>query len=91
MALADGVAWRMAAGTTHDNLGVLVANNKVASANTAVDSATALFNLTTQNGRGLGAVTRQAIVDWFVNEPNSYWRKRNVMYLTLLSPEMNMA
>ena len=88
--LADGVAWRLAAGTAHDNLGTS-GTNRVASANTAVDSATALFNLTNENGRGLGAVTRKAIVDWFVSEPSSYWRKRNVMYLTLLSPEMNMA
>ena len=88
--MVDGVAWRMAGDASYDNLGVL-GPDKVAAANTAVDSAAALFHLTADYGRGFSAVTRKAIVDWFVTEPNQYWRKRNVMYLTLLSPEMNMA
>jgi uncharacterized protein (DUF1800 family) len=88
---ADSAAWRLASGTANDALGKASSATRVADANTAVDLAAGMFGLTDALGRAMAASTRQALVNWHVSEPNSYWRKRNLLFMTMVTAEMNMA
>lgn len=87
---ADNIAWQLAAGNAHDDLG-RVGTNRTASANAAVDAGCNLFGLTAAQGRALSTTTRNSIVEWWLSEPNSYGRERFLMYLLAMSPEMNLA
>jgi uncharacterized protein (DUF1800 family) len=89
-AFADSVAWQLANLLAYGGLGT-VSSDRVASANAAVDAGAALFGLTAAQGRTLSASTRQALVDWHVSEPVEYWRVRNLIFLLMASPEMNVA
>jgi len=88
---ADTAAWRMAERSNTDVLAVAGTNTRVADANLAVDRAAGMFGLTAALGRELAPVTRQALVDWHAAEPNAYWRKRNLLFMTMVTAEMNMA
>jgi uncharacterized protein (DUF1800 family) len=96
--LADTAAWKLADGAANDALGVSpsgpaagLAAAKLAAANTAVDLVSQMFGLTAAAGRDLAPVTRQALVNWHVSEPSPYWRKRNLLFMTMATAEMNMA
>jgi uncharacterized protein (DUF1800 family) len=88
---ADSAASHLSDGTTNDALGVSGTNTKLADANTAVDKVSAMFGLTAAQGRDMTAVTRQALVNWHTTEPNSFWRKRNLLFMAMSCAEMNMA
>ncbi len=90
---ADAVAWK-SSGPANYVLGLSPdgpASAKIVAANTAVDLAAGMFGLTADLGRALSEVTRRPLVDWHASEPNSYFRMRNLLFMTMLSPEMNMA
>jgi uncharacterized protein (DUF1800 family) len=88
---ADSAAWRLADGTTWDSLAVSRSATRAADANAAVDAVANLFGLTAALGRTMAPATRQALVDWHMTETNGYYRKRNLLFMAMVVPEMNVA
>ena len=81
---ADNVAWKLAGLATFDPLASL-------GDEAAIDTAAAMFGLTPALGRALSDSTRRAVLAWRPAETNGYFRKRHLLLMMMVSPEMNLA